>query len=243
MIRPALIFSALLVFFSGLELFGRALVLGNQNGFNMLAVYLYKLTSRLGLPAYHLMAGVAVCMILLTFPLVFMQRYFLRSADRYAALRGKHGRQNAIRLGKWKYLILAFVVAWLFVTVFVPLSGIMMRAFVTHWGVNVKLLDVITLENVINVFSEPVLLRGIRNSVLIGTIGGALAVVCYTAIAFAAHRRNDVWTHLLDYVILIPRAVPGLLIGLAFLWVFIFVVPMRPLRPPLVSLWLAYPIV
>src|SRR3546814_19499647 len=104
----------------------------------------------------------------------------------------------------------------LFVTVFVPLSGIMMRAFVTHWGVNVKLLDVITLENVINVFSEPVLLRGIRNSVLIGTIGGALAVVCYTAIAFAAHRRNDVWTHLLDYVLLIPRAVPGLPIGLAF---------------------------
>src|SRR3546814_20547204 len=104
----------------------------------------------------------------------------------------------------------------------------MMRAFVTHWGVNVKLLDVITLENVINVFSEPVLLRGIRNSVLIGTIGGALAVVCYTAIAFAAHRRNDVWLHLLAYVIHIPRALPALRLCLAFLQDFLFLLPLRP---------------
>src|SRR3546814_7128202 len=128
MIRPALIFSAVLVFFAGVELFGLALVLGNQNGFNMLAVYLYKLTSRLGLPAYHLMAGVAVCMILLSFPLVFMQRYFLRSADRYAALRGKHGRQTAIRLGKWNTLILAFVVSWLFLPVFLSPSGLLIWA-------------------------------------------------------------------------------------------------------------------
>src|SRR3546814_16979178 len=89
MIRPALIFSAVLVFFAGVELFGLALVLGNQNGFNMLAVYLYKMTSRLGLPAYHLMAGVAVWMFLLTFPPVFITPSFFRSAATSPSLPGK----------------------------------------------------------------------------------------------------------------------------------------------------------
>ena len=46
---------------------------------------------------------------------------------------------------------------------------------------------------------------------------------CYTAIGFATHRRNDGWSPLLDYLVLVPRAVPGLLAGLAFLWVFLFV--------------------
>ncbi len=39
---------------------------------------------------------------------------------------------------------------------------------------------------------------------------------------------------------LVPRAVPGLLAGLAFLWVFLFFPPLAPLRTTIFSLWLAY---
>jgi iron(III) transport system permease protein len=40
-----------------------------------------------------------------------------------------------------------------------------------------------------------------------------------------------------------PRAVPGLLAGLAFLWVFLFFPPLAPFRKTLFSLWLAYSVV
>jgi iron(III) transport system permease protein len=56
----------------------------------------------------------------------------------------------------------------------------------------------------------------------------------------AAHRRHDGWTRLLDYLVMLPRAVPGLLPGLAFLWVFLFFPPLAPLRTTIFSLWLAY---
>ena len=42
---------------------------------------------------------------------------------------------------------------------------------------------------------------------------------------------------------LVPRAVPGLLAGLAFLWVFLFFPPLAPLRSTIFSVWLAYTVV
>ncbi|WP_439627117.1 ABC transporter permease [Shinella sp.] len=243
LVAPALMFSAVLVFFAGVEMFGLALVLGNSNNFSMLAVYLYKLTTRLGVPAYHLMATVAVLIVLLTFPLVMLQRHYLKVADKFVTVRGKAARQRPLTLGAWRYPALILALAWLAVTVVVPISGITLRAFVTYWGPNVNLFDVLTLDQFRFVFSEPVLVRGIRNSVLIGVVGGGLAVACYAAIAFAAHRRNDEWTHFMDYLILVPRAIPGLLAGLAFLWVFLFISPLAPLRATLFSIWLAYTVV
>ena len=59
LIMPALLFSAVLVFFLGFELFGLPLVLGDPEGHLVLSTYLYKLTNKLGTPSYHLMAAVA----------------------------------------------------------------------------------------------------------------------------------------------------------------------------------------
>jgi iron(III) transport system permease protein len=74
-------------------------------------------------------------------------------------------------------------------------------------------------------------------------VGGALAVVCYTAVGLATHRQNDGWSRFVDYLVLVPRAVPGLLAGLAFLWVFLFFPPLAPLRATIFSVWLAYTVV
>ena len=45
------------------------LVLGDPEGHLVLATYLYKLTNKLGTPSYHLMAAVAVCLVMVTLPL------------------------------------------------------------------------------------------------------------------------------------------------------------------------------
>src|SRR5689334_5104844 len=47
LIMPALLFSAVLVFFLGIELFGLPLVLGDPEGHLVLSTYLYKLTNKL----------------------------------------------------------------------------------------------------------------------------------------------------------------------------------------------------
>ncbi|HSQ82628.1 MAG TPA: iron ABC transporter permease, partial [Casimicrobiaceae bacterium] len=229
LIMPALLFSAVLVFFLGLELFGLPLVLGDPEGHLVLSTYLYELTNKLGTPSYHLMAAVAVCIVAMTVPLVLLQRKLLQNTRRYATIRGKAGRVRELPLGRWKWPAIALAVLFLFVTVVVPLSGIVLRAFVTNWGLGVSVIDALTLDNFRSVFEEPTHTRAIWNTVLLGTLGGAITVACYTAIGFATHRRNDAWSRIVDFLVLAPRAVPGLLIGLAFLWVFLFFPPLTPL--------------
>ena len=92
-------------------------------------------------------------------------------------------------------------------------------------------------------FEYPNVVRAMVNTFGIGVIGGAIAVVGYTAIALSIHRWQSPWTRLVDYLVLVPRAMPGLVAGLAMLWVFLFVKPLTPLKETLVSVWLAYTIV
>ncbi len=243
MVTPSLLFSGVLVFFLGFEIFGLPLVLGDPEGHLVLATYLYKLTNKLGTPSYHLMAAVAVCIVAVTFPLVMLQRFLLKNAGKYITVKGKAGRQRPLPLGNWRWVAAAILVIWLVLTIVVPLSGIALRALVTNWGEGVNLAEVLTLDNFREVFAQPTLVRGIFNTILIGVVGGGLAVVCYTAVGLATHRKNDGWSRFVDYLVLVPRAVPGLLAGLAFLWVFLFFPPLAPLRSTIVSLWIAYTVV
>ncbi len=243
MTMPALLFAGVLVFFLGFEVFGLPLVLGDPEGHLVLATYLYKLTNKLGVPSYHLMAAVAICIVAITFPLVLLQRRLLRSANRFVTVKGKAGRATVLPLGGWRWLALAIVIAWLALTVVVPISGIVLRAFVTNWGEGVALAEVLTLANFVELFEQDNLVRAILNTLGIGVIGGALAIGFYTLVAFAGHRRHDWATRLLDYLVLLPRAVPGLLAGLAFLWIFLFVPGLRELKNSMWSIWVAYTVV
>ncbi|MBR8343382.1 iron ABC transporter permease [Burkholderia ambifaria] len=243
MTMPALLFAGVLVFFLGFEVFGLPLVLGDPEGHLVLATYLYKLTNKLGVPSYHLMAAVAVCIVAITFPLVLLQRRLLKTANRFVTVKGKAGRSTVLPLGVWRWVALAIVALWLMLTVIVPISGIVLRAFVTNWGEGVALAEVLTLANFTELFEQDNLVRAMLNTLGIGVIGGALAIGFYSLVAFAGHRRNDWSTKLLDYLVLLPRAVPGLLAGLAFLWIFLFVPGLRELKNSMWSIWIAYTVV
>jgi ABC-type Fe3+ transport system, permease component len=78
-------------------------------------------------------------------------------------------------LGAWRWVALAIVALWLLLTVFVPISGITLRAFVTNWGEGVNLAEVLTLANFTELFEQDNLVRAILNTLGIGVIGGALA--------------------------------------------------------------------
>jgi len=253
--------------FLGFEVFGLVMVLGDPEGHMVLATYLYKLTNKLGIPSYHLMAAVAVCLVMVTFPLVMVQRYLLKSANKFVSIKGKGARSKVMPLGQWKWLAFALIFGWLMFTIIMPLSGIVLRSFVEYWGEGVRLVDVLTLQHFREILDQPSLVRGIVNTILIGVVGGALAVICYCAIALAMHRKPDMISRFLDYSVLVPRAVPGLLAGLSFLWVFLFVpnwldgilqgmdngvavwlsenaIPvLRSLRSTIFALWLAYSVV
>ena len=244
MILPAILFAGVLVFFLGFELFGLPLVLGDPQdraGALDLSVQAHQQAGRAVLSADgrgrrrnhrdHRAAGVhAAPAAAPGATLCFGARQRPEDAAAPPASAGAGLPSPAI-------------VFWLFVTVVVPLFGITLRSFVVTWGEGVKLLDVLTLDHYRELTDYPNVVRGILNTLGIGVIGGAVAVACYTAIALAVHRWNSGWTRLVDYLVMVPRAMPGLVAGLALLWVFLFVPFLSPLKSTMVSIWLAYSIV
>ncbi len=240
---PAILYSAVLVLFLGFELFGLPLVLGDPQGLLVLPTYLYKLTNKLGVPSYQLMAVVAVVIVAIAFPLVWLQRRLMGAPGRYVSVRGKGLAARPLPLGRWRWPAAALVAAWLVPTIVVPVAGVVLRSFVSAWGEDVRLLDVLTLDHFRELLAYPAVARAIVNTLGIGVVGGALAVAAYAAIGLAGHRFQSRWARVLDYLVMVPRGMPGLVAGLAFLWVFLFVKPLAPLRTTLFSLWLAYSVV
>lgn len=162
MVLPSLIFVAALNILLGFETFGIPLVLGDPNGFMVLTTYIYKLTTLFGTPTYQLMAVVAVVLLLVTLPLVWVQRKLLCNARRYAALGGKGARGSTLKLGRsGQVLALGIIGLWLFVSVLLPIGGITVRAFVDAWGQGINLFEHLTLANFNNLFEVDSLGRGV----------------------------------------------------------------------------------
>ncbi|MHC5307463.1 ABC transporter permease [Bartonella sp. LJL80] len=244
MVLPSLVFAAALNLLLGFEQFGIPLVLGDPSGTLVLTTYIYKLTTLFGAPTYQLMAVVAMVLILLTLPLIFAQRQILKHSRRYAALGGKGVRASPLKLGtKGQIIALTAIAFWLFVSVIIPVGGITLRAFVNAWGQGVNVLDHLTLANFSRLWEVRNLSTGIINTVILGVFGALLAVFVYLLIGLAGHRNRGMSGTLLDYIVLLPRALPGLIIGLAVYWVFLFVPFLTPLRPTLFSLLIAYMVV
>jgi iron(III) transport system permease protein len=243
MITPALLFSSVLVLFLGFEVFGLPLIFGDPQGILVLSTYLYKLTNKLGVPSYQLMAVVVMVILLVALPLVFVQRLLLGKAQRFISVRGKGVRTHLVALKHWRWPAFGLIAVWFLVTVFVPMAGLVLRSFVSSWGLGINLADVLTFDNYVELFEDSEVIRAILNTVLIAVVGGALSVGCYTIIALAQHRWSNGWSRLSDYLVMLPRAMPGIVAGLAIFWIFLFTKPIAPLRTTLLAIWIAYTLV
>ena len=243
MITPALLFSGVLIFFLGFEVFGLPLILGDPQGLLVLSTYLYKLTNKLGVPSYQLMAVVVMVIIAIALPLVYMQRFLLRTAQRFVAVRGKGVRTHLVPLRGWRWPALLLILGWFLLTVMLPMAGLVLRSFVSSWGLGINIADVLTFDNYLELFDDSEVVSAIVNTAAIATIGGALAVACYAILALAQHRWSSGWAKFADYIAMLPRAMPGIVAGLAIFWVFLFTKPLAPLRQTLFAVWVAYSLV
>ena len=112
----------------------------------------------------------------------------------------------------------------------------LLRAFVSRWGEGINPFETLTLQNFRDLAEHPNLIGGIVNTFLLATVGGAASVAAYGLIALVTHRWRSRFVAMVDYLVLLPRSLPGLVAGLAFLWVFLFVPYLGVLRSSLVAL-------
>ncbi|MGY2892189.1 ABC transporter permease [Deinococcus sp. UYEF24] len=243
LVRPALVYSAMLMLLLGFEIFGLPLVLGDSKGIDVITTYLYRLTAITGVPAYGPMAVVAMILILMALLIVFMQRALTKTSGSYASLGAKGYRAQRLKLGAWRWPLAVITIAYLLYAVIIPMAGVLLRSLVRSWGPGVDLIGALTTANYAAILTSPDLSRSVVNTLVVALVGGAAAVCLYLLVALGIQRAPKGVSRTLDYLAGLPRAVPGLIMGLALFWLFIFVPILKPVRPTLISIALAYMVV
>jgi iron(III) transport system permease protein len=73
------------------------------------------------------------------------------------------------------------------------------------------------------VFTETSLRRSIQNSLVIAAIGGVITVAFVAVATLIAHRSRFALRRTMPALLVYPRAIPGIILGVGFFWAFLIV--------------------
>jgi iron(III) transport system permease protein len=223
LIAPAILSGTLLSFVVMLGIYGIPAVLGTPGNIPVLTTYIFKLTAW-SPPLYATAAAVSVLLMVVTGALVWLQQWLL-SGRSYTTVAGKAFRPRSLRLGPWRFLTLGLALLYLLVVVVLPTLALVVAAFRKFLFIRdlPALFDgrQYGLQHFERLFANPLALRSIANTMEVGLITAVIGGVLAFALGYTIHRTTVVGRRALDIISTLPVAIPGLVIGVAYLWAWI----------------------
>jgi len=240
LLRPALAYGTLLTLVSSIELLSIPLVLGSPVGIQVLASYLYKLGLVGAQTDYGGIAAISVMMLLVITVLVWLQLRVTGQERRFVTVGGKATRGRVLRLGNLRWPLAGVVALYALLAVVLPLLGIVAQSATSFLSPLVNPLELLTSDNYDKLFGEPSYVRSITNSLVISSIGGAIGILFIALCALVISRSDFPGRRVLAYMALYPRAIPGIIVGIGFLWAFLLLPGIGGIRNTLFALTIAF---
>jgi iron(III) transport system permease protein len=223
LIAPAIISGMLLSFIVMLGIYGIPAVLGAPADVPVLTTYIFKLTNW-SPPLYNTAASVAIILMAVTGALVLLQQRVLAGKS-FTTVAGKAFRPRALELGPWRWMTLALALAYLFIVVVLPTLALIVAAFRRFLFIPdaASLFDMrhYSLGHFESIFDNPLTMRSIWNTMEVGLITALVGGLLAFAIGYTVHRSQVPARRGIDLVSTLPVAIPGLVIGVAYLWAWI----------------------
>jgi iron(III) transport system permease protein len=223
LIMPAIVSGMLLSFIVMLGIYGVPAVLGAPANLNVLTTYIFKLTNWTP-PLYNTAAAVAIILMVVTGFLVLMQQKVV-SGKSYATVAGKAFRPRSLDLGPWRWVTLGLAVVYLLVVVVLPTLALIVTAFRKFMFIRDfnSLIDMrqYSWMHFNAVFDNPITMASVWNTLEVGIITALLGGMLAFAIGYTIHRTQVAGRRSIDLLSSLPVAIPGLVIGVAYLWAWI----------------------
>lgn len=241
MIRPAMIYSAVLNFVVGIEMLAIPLLFGGPSGIQTVTTFLYdKGINAAVRPEYGIVGAAAIILLAVVALLVWLQGQLMKSSGRFVTVRGKASRPSTLDLGAWRWPAFAVVFAFVFFTILAVFGGIFLRSAVTFLTPLIPFWKVMTTANFELVFGSANYVRSIVNSVVVATVGAAIGTFFIAVIALIARRSDFRFRRPLEYVALFPRSLPGIIAGLGFFYAVLWLPGADLIRGTIFVLILAF---
>jgi iron(III) transport system permease protein len=218
LVAPAIISGAILSFLEALALFGVPAVLGMSRGIFTLTTRIYQLFNYP--PNFQQGAAMAVPLIIITGILLIFQYMYLRKKQ-FTIISGKSSQPMLIRLGFAKWPVLAYCLLIISLSVILPYIMLLLISLSKVWGAPLTLSNV-TFDNFeFILFRYNLSQRAFINSFFLSFAAATLAVILGLIIAIYNKRTENFGRRFLHYMMVLPFAIPGIAMAVAFLWAYI----------------------
>jgi iron(III) transport system permease protein len=234
---PALTGAAILSFIRGIENFESPLFFGSPAGIHVITTDIYDSINQRSPPQYQYATAISFVIMALMFLIILMQWRILRGRS-FQTVTGKGYSPAVMKLGRWRWATFAFCALFFAVTVVLPVSQLLIGSFFKFFGFYEW--EMLTLEHYQAVAGSSEFWRAFGNTMLLGFVGATLTMLLGGIVAYVSVRTKWRGRRLIDAMAWLPWMMPGIVLGVGFLWGFALLPHAIPIYGTIWALLLAY---
>ncbi len=223
LLAPALVAVLIYQAMTALEVFEIPGILGLPAGIYVFSTKIYAIVrTATFMPVYGQANALAMVYLFIAVATTFLYTRMIGRAERYTVITGKGYRPRQLDLGKWKIPALASALLFLFLSIVLPFLVFLYASFLPYlqapsWNV----LKVLTLKNYRLLAEYGEVGSALKNTVVM-VVATATATVALSFLVSLVVIRSKFWGRkLLDQLAFMPHAIPGIVMGIAFFWLFL----------------------
>jgi iron(III) transport system permease protein len=214
-LAPAILASTALGFIRSLESLEIEMVLGIPAGIYVVPTKIWDYI-HWEPPLYDRATALCAIFLFFVFFLIWLHRIFLRGRE-FTTITGRSYIVRTFSLGRWRWGVCGLCLLFIIAMIMLPLATLIMGTFMEFFG-NFDTQKVWTARHWIAVFTDPVFLRSLKNTLLLGLGAAIVGTLLYSVISYLIVRTRLYGRGFVDVLSWLPWALPGVLISLALLW-------------------------
>jgi iron(III) transport system permease protein len=221
MAAPALCALGLLFFARAFESFEVPALVGLAGNINVLTTTIFQAMHRTGMPSYGEAGAYSICLVIIIALLLLWQSRLSRQAHKYQTITGKGFRPRIIDLGAWRYLSAAVLIGLFLIVTIIPVAMLVFTSLQPFYsGISTAALMRSSLDNYRVLLGPGDFRDSVVNTLILGA-ATATIVTPFTAVCAWLVARRVPGAALLDQLATLPLVFPALILGVAFLDVFV----------------------
>ncbi len=218
LVAPGVLSATIFVFAEMLGSFAAAFVLGIPGRFYVVTTAIWEATLSFP-PDYGRAAAMGLSLSGAMVVTLGIAKFIMRKGS-YATITGKAFRPRPMDVGPLRWLLMAIAWGYILVAVILPLAALTLTSFERFATVIVGQMQ-FTLGNYQTALQMGSLAPAFGNSVILGVTVASLGVPIIGVLAWIIYRSRLRGRGAMEFLIMIPQAVPRLVFGLGLLWAWI----------------------
>lgn len=223
LLAPALVAVMIYQAMTALEVFEIPGILGLPAGIYVFSTKIYAIVrTATFMPVYGQANALAMVYVFIAVATTFLYTRMIGRAERYTIVTGKGYRPRQLDLGRWR--IPAFIAAclFLFVSIVLPFLVFLYASFLPYLQApSAKAFQTMTLKNYRLLAEYGEVGSALRNTFVMVLTTATATVVLSFLVSIVVVRSKFWGRKLLDQLAFVPHAIPGIVMGIAFFWLFL----------------------